>query len=121
VFAAILTVVAIVAGPATAGGKSHGPRNARYGTLVATPNELRAGDFFDVSGCGYESEYGNVLLGFGGGGWGSPLNEASCFTISNIPVGGDNPTPGTYPVTAYQWVKNKWTATGETTVTILAS
>ena len=103
------------------GGGGQGGGGDRYsGTLSATPNELRAGDYFDVSGCGYDESLGNVVVGFGGGGWGSPL-DGGCFTIPHIPVGGDNPTPGTYPVTAYQSVNGKWTEVAQTTVTVLGS
>ncbi len=123
VIALVLTLA--VAIPTALAGNGKGNRNGKptaasaSATLVATPNELRAGDHFDVSGCGYDTSLGNVVLGFGGGSWGSPLDAAGCFTIPHIPVGGDNPTPGTYPVTAYQYVKSRWTAVAQTTVTIL--
>lgn len=119
VFAVVIATAAIVAGPAV--GKGRAPNHRYAGYLTAAPQELRAGDFFDVYGCGYDEALGNVIVGFGGGSWGSPLGEGGCFEIKHIPVGGDNPMPGTYPVTAYQFVRNKWIATGQTTVTILPS
>src|SRR5215208_4594721 len=54
----------------------------RYnGTLVATPSRLQAGDSFSVSGCGYDTSFGNVKIGFTGGSWGSALDSNGCFTI----------------------------------------
>jgi hypothetical protein len=103
------------------GNGSAGGGGGRYtGTLTATPNVLHAGDSFDVSGCGYDTSLGNVIVGFTGGSWGSPLDSGGCFTIVDIPaLSGDTLPPGTYPVTAYQYVSNKLTETGETTVTVV--
>ena len=97
------------------------PRAARYsGSLKATPNTLHAGDVFDVTGCSYDTSLGNVVIGFTGGSWGSPLDENGCFTIAGIPaLSGDTLPPGTYEVTAYQYVHKKWTETGDTTVTVV--
>jgi hypothetical protein len=90
------------------------------GTLTATPNTLHAGDYFTVSGCGYSTALGNVVIGFTGGSWGSKLDSNGCFSIPDIPaLSGDTLAAGTYPVTAYQLVRNKWTETGETTVTVV--
>lgn len=116
--AAILTMVAIVAGPATAGGGKGG----KYGgTVWATPNVLHAGDSFTVSGCGYSTELGNVIVGFTGGAWGSPLSSGGCFTIGDIPaLSGDTLPAGTYEVTVSQLVRGRWKVTGETYVTVVA-
>ena len=94
---------------------------SRYsGTLTATPNVLHAGDYFDVHGCNYDVGMGNVLIGFTGGGWGSPLDENGCFTIPDIPaLSGDTLSPGTYEVSAYQYNGRRWVETGETTVTVV--
>jgi hypothetical protein len=103
-------------------GSGSGGGSASYpGTLNATPSVLHAGDYFDVSGCGYDTEYGNVIIGFTGGSWGSPLDSGGCFTITGIPaLSGDTLSPGTYAVTAYQYVHNdRLTKTGETTVTVV--
>ena len=98
----------------------NGNSNRSAATLVATPDVLQAGDVFDVSGCGYDLEYGNVIVGFTGGSWGSPLDSDGCFTISGIPaLSGDTLPPGTYAVTAYQYVNGRLRATGETTVTVV--
>jgi len=89
-------------------------------TLTATPNVLHAGDYFDVSGCGYDPSLGNVIVSFTGGGWGSSLNAYGCFTITGIPaLSGDSLAPGTYEVRALQFVKNRWRETGQTSVTIV--
>lgn len=102
-------------GNAFAGGHSRYP-----GTLTATPSTLRAGDYFSVSGCGYDTKLGNVKIGFTGGSWGSRLDADGCFTITDIPaLSGDTLPPGTYEVSAYQSVHKKWTETGETTVTVV--
>jgi hypothetical protein len=78
-----------------------------------------AGDTFDVSGCGYDTSLGKVVIGFTGGGSGAVLGSDGCFTVSSITaLAGDTLAPGTYPVTAYQYVRGKLTATGETTVTV---
>lgn len=135
----IMVIVALVAllavtGPAVAGkggspngGNGNGGGNEGgggpswyTGSLAATPDVLHAGDYFDVSGCGYNTEYGNVIVGFTGGSWGSPLDSNGCFTITDIPaLSGDTLPPGTYEVTAYQYVHEKLTATGDTTVTVV--
>lgn len=120
VTAAILALALLGTGAAIAGGGSG--KNSRYtGVLYATPNVLHAGDSFDVSGCRYNTEYGNVVIGFTGGGWGSPLDANGCFTIPGIPaLSGDTLPPGTYEVSAYQLVRGRWRETGETYVTVVA-
>lgn len=131
----IIAVLALaIAAPAIAGkggnggggnGGSHdgggsGGGGGYTGSLTATPNTLHAGDTFTVSGCGYDDEYGNVVVGFTGGSWGSSLS-GGCFSVAGIPaLSGDTLPAGTYPVTAYQYVHGKWTATGSTTVTVVS-
>ena len=101
-------------------GGGSGGENRYTGTLTATPNVLHAGDYFTVTGCGYDTNLGNVIVGFTGGSWGSPLDGNGCFTIPGIPaLSGDTLPPGTYEVSAYQYVHGKWTETGDTTVTVL--
>jgi hypothetical protein len=113
-----MLAVAIFA--ATAYGSS-GKHSKYSGTLTATPNVLHAGDYFTVSGCGYDTSLGNVIVDFTGGSWGSPLDAKGCFTISGIPaLSGDTLPAGTYAVTASQYVKGRWTETGETTVTVVS-
>ncbi len=114
---AVVAVVAVVAGPAI----GRGPSSSRYGgTLVATPDALHAGDSFDVHGYGYNTNYGNVIVGFTGGGWGSPLDANGNFSIEGIPaLSGDTLPPGTYEVSVSQLVKGRWRETGETYVTVL--
>ena len=109
----------LIAGSAGYGG---GPKKATYrGSLTATPNVLKAGDTFDVTGCGYDTGYGNVIIGFTGGSWGSPLDANGCFTVAGIPaLSGDTLPPGTYEVRAFQLVRSHWVDTGETTVTVVA-
>ena len=116
-WATILTIVAVVAGPAIGRGQG----GSRYGgTLVATPDVLHAGDSFDVHGHGYNTAYGNVIVGFTGGAWGSPLDAYGNFTIAGIPaLSGDTLPPGSYEVSAYQLVKGRWRETGETYVTVV--
>ena len=101
-----------------------GPRVAEEATRArstATPDVLHAGDDFTVSGYGYDTSLGNVIVGFTGGSWGSPLDSNGDFTVGPIAaLSGDTLPPGTYPVTAYQYVHNKWTETGETTVTVVS-
>lgn len=102
-------------------GNTGGGGSGRYsGTLTASPNVLHAGDSFDVSGCGYDTSLGNVIVGFTGGSWGSALDGNGCFTIAGIPaLSGDTLPPGTYEVTASQYVHDRWTETGDTTVTVV--
>jgi len=102
-------------------GTANAAKPARYsGVLTATPNTLHAGDYFDVTGCGYDPALGNVIVSFTGGGWGSPLDENGCFTISDIPaLSGDTLPSGTYEVQAKQLVRNRWVETGDTTVTVV--
>lgn len=103
-------------------GNGPGDGGGRYsGTLTATPNVLHSGDSFDVAGCGYDTSLGNVVVGFAGGSWGSPLDGNGCFTIGGIPaLSGDSLSIGTYEVTASQFAHGKWVETGETTVTVVA-
>ena len=83
---------------------------------------LHSGDSFDVSGCGYDTSLGNVVVGFTGGSWGSALDGSGCFTITSIPaLSGDTLPPGTYEVTASQYVDGRLTKTGDTTVTVASS
>ena len=115
VLAAILGL-ALVAAPSALAGK----RNSYTGTLTATPNVLHAGDYFDLHGCGYDTAMGNVIIGFTGGGWGSPLDENGCFTITDIPaLAGDSLPAGTYEVTARQYDGRRWVETGDTYVTVV--
>jgi hypothetical protein len=101
-------------------GGGSGGGGGYTGTLTATPNVLQAGDSFTVAGCGYDTSLGNVIVGFTGGGWGSPLDASGCFTISGIPaLSGDTLPAGTYVVTAYQYVNGRLRETGETTVTVI--
>ena len=112
---ACLVVAAVAAVPALAGKGSQYP-----GTLAATPDVLQAGDYFTVTGCGYDRDLCNVIIGFTGGSWGSPLDDEGCFTIPDIPaLSGDTLPPGTYEVSAYQRVRKRWVETGETTVTVV--
>jgi hypothetical protein len=117
--AAALLVFGATAAHAARSG--HTTSTSRYpGTLTATPDALHAGDSFDVTGCGYDTSFGNVVIGFTGGSWGSPLDDKGCFTINNIPaLSGDTLPAGTYEVRAYQYIHNKWTETGDTTITVL--
>jgi len=112
----VFAIVAVVFATAASAGKP-----AKYtGTLTATPNVLKAGDYFDVHGCGYDTALGNVIVSFTGGSWGSPLDSNGCFTISGIPaLSGDTLPAGTYEVTANQYVRGKLTETGDTTVTVV--
>jgi hypothetical protein len=117
VLCALAIVIAVVAGPAFA-GKGGGSKYS--GTLAATPNVLHAGDYFSVTGCGYDASLGNVVVGFTGGSWGSALDSSGCFTIRDIPaLSGDTLPAGTYEVTANQYVHGKWVETGGTTVTVV--
>jgi hypothetical protein len=111
-------VIAVSAGAGYANNGKHGT-TAYPGTLTATPNVLHAGDYFNVTGCGYDRSLGNVIVGFTGGSWGSALDANGCFTIAGIPaLSGDTLPAGTYEVTASQYVKGRWTETGDTTVTV---
>jgi len=118
---ALVLAVAIFAEAGYGSSGKHGNSSRYPGTLTATPNVLQAGDYFTVSGCGYDTSLGNVIVGFTGGSWGSALDANGCFTISGIPaLSGDTLPAGTYDVTASQYVRNKWTETGETTVTVVS-
>jgi hypothetical protein len=113
----LVALVALITGPATAGSS----KGARYpGYVSATPNVLHAGDNFTVSGCGYDTNLGNVIVGFTGGGWGAQLDGNQCFTVTGIPVlSGDTLSPGTCEVTAWQFVRDRCRITGETHVTVV--
>jgi hypothetical protein len=113
----VVGLAAVIAPLQLIAGASHKPY---AGTLSATPSPLQAGDVFTVSGCGYDTKLGNVIIGFTGGSWGSALDANGCFRIAGIPaLSGDTLPSGTYDVNAYQYVHKKWTVTGETTVTVV--
>ena len=122
--AAILLVgLAPLAAPAAdlaGAGEALAGKNRYTGTLVATPQTLRAGDVFDVSGCGYDRSLGNVKLSFTGGSWGAAVDARGCFTVTDIPaLSGDTLPPGTYEVAAHQLSRKRWVETGDTTITVV--
>jgi hypothetical protein len=122
IVAALVFGVAAVTGKGPAGAfAALAAHSSRYpGTLVANPDTLQSGDYFDVHGCGYDTSLGNVIIGFTGGSWGSPLDSDGCFTISDIPaLSGDVLPAGVYEVSAYQYVKGRLRETGDTTVTVV--
>ena len=108
---------ALVSAPAAFAGKQ-----SRYpGSLTATPNVLHAGDVFTVSGCGYDTSKGNVIVAFAGGSWGSALDSNGCFVIPHIPaLAGDTLPDGAYEVSASQFNGKRWTETGDTFVTVVS-
>jgi hypothetical protein len=109
--------IALLAAPAAFAGKPGG----YAGTLTATPQVLHAGDEFTVTGCGYDTSKGNVIVTFTGGSWGSALDSKGCFTIAHIPaLSGDTLPDGSYEVSAYQFNGKRWTETGDTFVTVVS-
>jgi len=109
--------VALLSAPAAFAGKPH----SYTGSLTATPNVVHAGDEFTVSGCGYDTSKGNVIVGFAGGSWGSALDSDGCFTIAHIPaLSGDTLPDGTYEVSASEFNGKRWTETGDTFVTVVS-
>jgi hypothetical protein len=122
IVATILLALSPVSKPASelAGTGQAAAAKARYsGYVRAEPNTVRAGESFDVYGCEYDTNLGNVIIGFTGGGWGSPLDANGCFEIEGIPaLSGDTLPAGVYDVTVSQQVRGKWRVTGKTTVTV---
>ena len=115
----VITVVAIALASAPAAFASK--QNSYTGSLTATPNVLHAGDEFTVTGCGYDTSKGNVIVGFAGGSWGSALDSSGCFTIPHIPaLSGDTLRDGTYEVSASQFNGRRWTETGGTFLTVVS-
>jgi hypothetical protein len=116
--AVLALVVTVFASGSSAG---NGKAGSRYpGTLTATPKVLHAGDYFDVSGCGYGTSLGMVIVSFAGASYASSLDNG-CFTITAIvALSGDSLAPGIYEVGAWQYVRTKLVETGETTVTVVA-
>jgi hypothetical protein len=121
--AAILLALAPIYKPAdvlTGTGQADARGKTYPGYVWANPDTVRAGDYFDVYGCQYDTKLGNVIVGFTGGGWGSPLDANGCFEIEDIPaLSGDTLPAGTYDVTVSQQVRGKWRVTGKTTVTVV--
>ena len=119
-----LLVVGLVAGTTLAAKGGNGNRHSLATasmTFTATPDTLHSGDSFNVNGCGFDTSLGNVIVGFTGGSWGSPLDDAGCFTIDGIPaLSGDTLPPGTYDVKASQKVHGRWKVVDKTTVTVVA-
>jgi len=128
--AVVAAIALAVAAPALSdkGGVPHGGGKSNPGsgngtltyapTLSASPNPVASGDDITVSGCGYDSSYGGVVIGFTGGAWGQ-LPVDGCISLAGIPtVSGVPLPPGTYPVTAYQYIDGKQTKVAEATVTV---
>ncbi|HJR96213.1 MAG TPA: hypothetical protein VJ807_12355 [Gaiellaceae bacterium] len=101
------------------GGNGNGNVTVTYTpTLTANPNVVNAGDYFSVSGCGYNPDHGGVIVGFTGGSWGQ-VPSGGCIDIGGIPaLSGDTLPAGTYPVTSYQYIDGGLTKVAETTVTV---
>ena len=112
-----VVAVALLAAPAALAGQPHG----YTGYLAATPYVLHAGDEFTVTGCGYDTSKGNVIVSFAGGSWGSALDAKGCFTIQHVPaLSGDTLPDGTYEVSASQFDGKRWTESGDTFVTVVS-
>ena len=119
-FAGAVMAMAALLLVSTAFAKPAGNAGKYSGTLTATPNVLHAGDKFTVSGCGYNTADGDVLVTFAGGSWGSGLDSYGCFTVAGIPaLSGDTLPAGTYEVRANQNIRGRWRETGGTTVTVV--
>jgi len=103
-----------------ASSNANGYGTSKYSpTITVSANPVHAGDYFDVTGCGYNPAYGNAIIGFTGGGWGGVLDSNNCFKVTQIPaLSGDTLPAGTYPVTASQYIKGKLTKVAQTTITV---
>jgi hypothetical protein len=114
---ALILTAALLLGPsAEATSTAPAVMHKAQPTLVATPDVLRAGESFTVSGCGYNLALGNVIVGFEAGSQGSPLDASGCFSIAGI-FSGMRP-PGTYPVIAYQYVHGHLRKMAETSIQV---
>jgi hypothetical protein len=102
-------------------GANDADARSRYtGSLRADPDTVQAGDHFDVVGCNYDTDLGNVIVSFTGGSWGSELDSDGCFRIEHIPaLSGDTLAPGTYEISARQKVGKRWRETGETYIKVV--
>lgn len=99
---------------------------ARFsGSVTLSPSTVQAGGHFGVSGCGFgpygDTEFGNVVVGFAAGSWGSPLDAEGCFTIGDIPaLSGDSLPAGDYEVSVYQRIHpNRLTKVATATLTVV--
>ena len=109
-------------GEGNGGGKGSGGNSSgsvTYApTLTANPNVVQSGDYFSVSGCGYNPDNGGVIVGFTGGSWGQ-VPSGGCIDIPGIPaLSGDTLPAGTYPVRAFQYVDGNLTQVAQTTLTV---
>jgi hypothetical protein len=123
IIATILLALAPVYKPANvlsgAGNVGAATRTKYSGYAWVDPAVVNAGDYFDVYGCNYDTKLGNVIVGFTGGAWGSPLDGKGCFEIDGIPaLSGDTLAAGVYDVNVYQQVRGRWKITGGTTITV---
>jgi hypothetical protein len=123
IIATILLALAPVYKPANvlsgAGDAGAATRQKYTGYVWTDPATVSAGDYFDVYGCHYDTRLGNVIVGFTGGAWGSPLDGNGCFEIDGIPaLSGDSLAAGVYDVNVYQQVRGRWRVTGSTTITV---
>jgi hypothetical protein len=123
IVATILLALAPVYKPANilsgAGNAGAAVKQHYSGYVWTSPATVNAGDRFDVYGCSYSTALGNVIVGFTGGAWGSPLDSKGCFEIDGIPaLSGDTLAAGVYDVNVYQQVRGRWRVTGTTTITV---
>jgi hypothetical protein len=123
IVATILLALAPVYKPANvlsgAGSVGAAAKHQYAGYSWTDPATVNAGDYFDVYGCSYNTSLGNVIVGFTGGAWGSPLDGKGCFDIEGIPaLSGDTLAAGVYDVNVYQQVRGRWRITGSTTITV---
>lgn len=96
---------------------------AKYSpSLTLSPDAVPMGDYFEVSGSGFNPIYGNVIIGFTGGSWGGPVEADGTFSIGPIAArSGDSLPAGDYPVTAYQVLNThsgKFVEVAEATLTV---
>ena len=101
------------------GGNGNGNVTVTYTpTVTANPSVVHAGDYFTVSGCGFNSNHGGVVIGFTGGSWGQ-VPSGGCINIAGIPaLSGDTLPAGTYPVRAFQYIAGDLTQVAETILTV---
>ena len=113
--ALIAAVGAVLALSTTASAGKYAP------TLALSPSTIQAGDYFTVSGSGFNPDYGNVIVNFTGGSWGSAVASDGTFSIADIPaLSGDTLPPGQYPVTASQQVHgSRFSKVAEATLTVV--
>lgn len=87
-------------------------------SLELHPNSLRAGDSFDVTGSGFDSTQGDVVISFQGNNVGATIYDGGIIAYKRYALTGEKLRHGTYTVTASQQIYHHWVVVASAELTI---